>query len=252
MTREDILSRVRLTNLGLSRSSSNYLGRYKSHFKGSGLELDSLREYVQGDSVKNIDWKATSKGDRVFVKQYVEERNSELFFLLDLSKSMLEQDKILTSLTIFGSLALSAQKMGDRVGVAFFSDKIDKSFRYSSTKANIYKIIDEALDFKSGIKTDIKKVLRDSKRFLKRSTVLILISDFLDDGYFEELNRMQKMHKVVVAKISDESNKIPKGYMFRVRDRESSQFGYVTSTETDSDGLSLNNLTDFLMRFRVR
>lgn len=219
-----LLSKIKRIELKSEKLVKNHtFGKYSSLFRGRGVELDSIREYSQGDDVRDIDWKSSARSDRVFVKQYREDKNIDFIFLIDLSKSMRSEDIIESISIIFASVALTALSNEDRVGAIFFTDKISKVFPIKKSKAHIMNILDQILSFDDWGNTDINNSLEYIVQNVKRRSVIFVISDFLDDKYEDNMKRIERRHRIFKIRIANRKDDIlSKGFMFDIEDSENS------------------------------
>lgn len=183
-------------------------GNFASIFKGSGIEFNDLRQYQYGDDVRHIDWNSSAKGHGTFVKIFKEEKEQTVFFVLDASAS----NEIGSSKTvkkdcikeIAAVLSLSAIQEAGHIGFCCFTDKIEKFVAPAPGKKHGYKVISELFKFEpESKKTDIKEALRFSLNILKRKSLVIIISDFIDTSYEDLLIALSNKHDVVVLQIQD-------------------------------------------------
>lgn len=231
-----LLSKIKKIELKSEKLVKNHtFGKYSSLFRGRGVELDSIREYSQGDDVRDIDWKSSARSDRVFVKQYREDKNIDFIFLIDLSTSMKREEIIESIAIIFASVALTALSNEDKVGAIFFTDKVSKIFPIKKSKAHIMNILDQILSFSEGGNTDINGSLEYVIKNIKKRSVIFVISDFLDDKYEDNMKRIEKRHRVFKMRISDRrSNILSKGFMFDIEDSEN----YTTIRSSSIDNIA--------------
>lgn len=183
-------------------------GDYHSIFKGSGIEFDDVRAYQYGDDVRTIDWNVSAKGHGTFVKTFREEKEQTVFFLLDVSASQdignRSQKKIDISKEICGVLSLSAVKENSEVGAICFSDEKEKYIRPGKGLAHAYELITTifTLQAKSRL-TDLNKAIRYTLNLVKRRSIIIIISDFIDKNYEHSLKALAQKHDLVVIHVSD-------------------------------------------------
>ncbi len=201
--------RVRQVELVAARLVDQLLGgRYRSIFRGQGIEFDEVREYVAGDDVRAIDWNVTSRMGMPHTKIFREEREIILFNVVDISPSLYtgsgEIAKSLFAAMVFAILALSAVKNNDRVGAAFFSDRIEKWVPPAQGRKHALSLIHELLTVKpAGRGSDLDLVLKGVYRNLKRRGICFIISDFRTDGYWDSLSLLARKHDCVAVKIYD-------------------------------------------------
>jgi uncharacterized protein (DUF58 family) len=221
-------------------------GDFHSVFKGSGLEFDDVRSYQYGDDVRTIDWNVTAKGHGTFVKTFKEEKEQIVFFLLDVSASQeigsAGRQKIDYVKEIAGVLALSAVQEQNQVGYLCFSNqnesylKPEKGWKHAiKFISNIFKLQPKSL------KTDINKAILFTLNLLKRKSVVILISDFIDENYEHNLRGLASKHDLVVIHISDRREaKLPKLGIVPLLDKESKKTIW-TNTSSYSFRKNLQN-----------
>ena len=215
--RIDVLSR-RLVNDVLS-------GGYSSVFRGAGLEFESVREYVDGDDPRKVDWNVTARMGRPFVKTYVEEREQTVLFLLDLSASMTggfsHWSARQMAARVAACLALSAVRNDDKVGLIAFSDTVDKYVPPKKGVAHGLRIVRDCLALPgSSARTEMKPALEFASRVVGRHAVVFVVSDFLTDGWQNALSLCARRHDVVAVRLRVPELAPPATGLLRVRDPE--------------------------------
>ena len=202
-----------------------FSGAYRSGFRGKGLEFESVRQYMAGDDVRGIDWKVSARHNRVFVKQFQEEREMHMFLLIDMSRSNNFGQKKERIAEISATLALSATQNNDRVGAIFFTGKVEKLIPSKNGKKHALSIIEEILRFQpQQMNTDIAHVLRYFNRIEKKRCVVFLLSDFLDEGYEKEWRASANRHDLILVRIVDRAEeRIPAGAIFTFEDLETGE-----------------------------
>jgi uncharacterized protein (DUF58 family) len=183
-------------------------GDFHSVFKGSGLEFSDIREYQYGDDVRTIDWNVSAKGHGTFVKTFKEEKEQTVFFLMDVSASQevgkFGSKKLDMCKEICGVLALSAVKEGSQVGVIGFSNKREKYIKPNKGMQHAYRIIAELYGMKPlSTQTDLNAGIYFTMNMLKRKSIIIILSDFIDRDYDKALKTISRMHDVVVIHLMD-------------------------------------------------
>ena len=206
---KDIISKLNKYEIKIRKAvNSHRHGNFNSVFKGIGLEFSDLRTYQYGDDVRTIDWITTAKGHGAYVKIFKEEKEQTVFFMLDVSGS---QDvgkegilKIDTAKEICGVLALSAIKEASQVGLYCFSDEKELYLKPESGMKQAYAIISKMyrLENKS-LKTNLSEAIFFCLNIIKRKSVIILISDFIDQNYEHNLKALARKHDLVVLHIFD-------------------------------------------------
>ncbi len=211
---KDLLKKVHQIHLRSKRIVNDVMaGEYQSAFKGRGMEFDMVREYQEGDEERMIDWNVTARFGHPFVKSYIEERELTVIFLVDISASgQFGSDKQLkkeTAAELCAVLALNAIKKNDRIGLILFTDKIELFVPPQKGKTHVLRVIRELLYFKpKGHKTCINRALEHFNRVNKKKAVVFLVSDFLDEDYFHNVNLTNKRHDLVAVEISDPKEKV--------------------------------------------
>lgn len=204
------VKKIEIKSRGLS--SQIFSGEYHSAFKGSGMAFSEVREYLPGDPVRIIDWNVTARLNKPYVKIFEEERELTVMLLVDMSaskdfgtRSQLKQE-VVTELCAV--LAFAAIQNNDKIGVIFFSDKIEKFIPPKKGKSHILRIIRELIDFKpTSSGTDIKLALEYFTSSIKKRCTAFLLSDFIDCDFERALRLANKKHDLVALQIYDETEK---------------------------------------------
>lgn len=216
--------------------NSQMQGDFHSIFKGSGLEFDDVRSYQYGDDVRTIDWKVSAKGHGTFVKTFKEEKEQTVFFILDVSGS---QDignpgkkKMDIAKEICGVLALSAAKEGSQVGLICFTDRKEKYVKPAKGPGQAYEIIHTLAHLKpKSRKTDLSRAILDTLNIVRKKSVMIFISDFIDEGYFHNLKGLAKKHDLVMVRVTDpRETHLPRLGIIPVYDKESGDQVWVNTS----------------------
>ena len=240
MESTDIFKKVRKIEIK-TRGLSNHIfsGQYHSAFKGRGMTFSEVREYEYGDDIRNIDWNVTARFNKPFVKIFEEEREMTVMLLIDVSASndfgSQSQSKRDLTAELAAVLAFSAIQNNDKVGVIFFSSKIEKFIPPKKGSSHILRIIREIVDFKPTERgTDIGEGLRFLTSAIKRRTTAFLISDFMTDKSFEkEMQIAANKHDLVALRITDRREMdIPKVGLVKFRDSETGKERWVDTSST--------------------
>lgn len=238
METTDLLKKVRHIEIkarGLSRNI--FAGEYHSAFKGRGMAFSEVREYQYGDDLRDIDWNVTARYNKPFVKIFEEERELTVMLMIDVSESLgfgsktvLKRDLVAE---IAATLAFSAIQNNDKIGVIFFSDKVEKFIPPKKGRKHILFIIREILGFEPESKgTDLNMVIRYMTNAIKKRCTAFLISDFIDsDDYNKALQIANNKHDVVAIQVYDElsSNLQPIGLM-KTKDPETGDERWVDTS----------------------
>ena len=203
-------------------------GAYNSKYRGGGIEFSEVREYIPGDDVKRIDWNVSARHNSLYVKEFVEENELNIYLILDLSASTnfgFMKSKLDLGFEVAVSLMFLALKNNDRLGLGIFTDQLEKFIPSKKGKRQLLKIIKELIEYKPKSKeTDILKSLSTLKNKLKRKSIIYIISDFLSDDYQKPLKFLKLYHEVILINISDIKEKeIPEiGYAY-IEDAETGE-----------------------------
>lgn len=206
---KEIINKLNKYEIKIRKAVNSHLnGNFSSVFKGTGLEFSDLRTYQYGDDVRAIDWVATAKGHGAYVKIFKEEKEQTVFFMLDVSGSQdVGKDgslKIDTAKEICGVLTLSAIKEASQVGLYCFSDEKELYLKPESGMKQAYNIISKMFRLQpNSLKTNLQEAIAFALNILKRKSVIILISDFLDSDYSHNLKALARKHDLVVLHIFD-------------------------------------------------
>lgn len=230
METTELLKKVRKIEIK-TKGLSNHIfsGHYHSAFKGRGMAFTEVREYQYGDDIRSIDWNVTARFNHPYVKVFEEERELTVMLLIDVSGSndfgavgVLKKEKITE---IAGVLAFSAINNNDKVGVIFFSDKIEKFIPPKKGSSHILRIIRELIDFKPEHKgTDIGLALKYLRNVIKKRSVAFLISDLNNRNFEEPLTIVSKKHDLVCIRVYDEREKdLPILGLMKFRDAETGE-----------------------------
>lgn len=204
---KDIFQKVRRLEIKTRRLVDNtFAGEYQTAFKGQGLEFDEVRPYQYGDDIRTIDWNVTAKTGEVFIKKFREEREQTLFVLFDISGSgdfgPAEENKRLIGTEIAAILAFSALKNNDKIGLATFSDEIEKYYKPNKGRKHILKLVRGLLTHTNkSEKTKLAMALDFVRHTLRRRSILLIISDFLDKDYEQSLKQLGKRHEVILIRL---------------------------------------------------
>jgi uncharacterized protein (DUF58 family) len=233
----EIFKKVRKIEIK-TRGLSNQIfsGQYHSVFKGRGMAFSEVREYQYGDDIRNIDWNVTARFNHPYIKIFDEEREMTVMLLIDVSgsnffgtKGNLKQDHITE---IAAVLAFSAIKNNDKVGVIFFSNRVEKFIPPKKGTSHILRIIRELIDFHAeNTETNISEALRYFTNAIKKRCTAFLLSDFMDQGFDDAIKIANKKHDLIAVNVFDErETEIPDMGMIRIRNAETGQRMWVDSS----------------------
>ena len=238
METSEILKKVRKIEIKTRGLSNNiFAGQYHSAFKGRGMAFSEVREYQFGDDVRDIDWNVTARFHKPYVKVFEEERELTVMLLIDVSGSLdfgtqrqMKKDMVTE---IAATLAFSAIQNNDKIGVIFFSDKIEKYIPPKKGRKHILYIIREMLDFHpESKKTDVKLAVEFLTSVIKRRCTAFMLSDFFARNDFENaLTICNRKHDVVAIQVYDQRAKmLPDVGLLKVVDAETGHEMYVDTS----------------------
>ena len=218
-------------------SESVFAGEYRSSFKGRGMSFSEVREYQPGDDVRDIDWNVTARSGKPHMKVYEEERELTVMLLVDVSGSMdfgtSQASQRETAAEIAATLAFSAIKNNDKVGVIFFTDRIEKYIPPKKGRRHILFIIRELLSFRpKEYRTDMCECLEYFLRMTRRRCICFLISDFVGSGDFSrELSIAGRRHDFIALHVYDNRMKsLPDTGLLKIEDAESARVSYLDTS----------------------
>ncbi len=188
--------------------NSQMQGDFHSVFKGSGLEFDDVRPYQYGDDVRSIDWNTSAKGHAVYIKTFKEEKEQNVFFILDVSGSQYigkaDYQKIDIGREICGVLTFAALKEGSSVGLLCFSNQREKYIKPKKGAKHAYEMIGTMFNLMpEGFKTNLNKAMGAAMNIIRRKSIIVLVSDFVDEGYESNLKAIAKRHDLIVIHLAD-------------------------------------------------
>ena len=244
METSEILKKVRKIEIKTRGLSQNiFAGQYHSAFKGRGMAFAEVREYQFGDDVRDIDWNVTARFQRPYVKVFEEERELTVMLLIDVSGSLdfgtSHQSKAEMATEIAATLAFSAIQNNDKIGVIFFSDRIEKYIPPQKGRKHILYIIREMLDFHpQSHKTDVGMAVEYLTRVIKRRCTAFVLSDFYNpQPFLKQMQIANRKHDVVAIQVYDKRAKeLPDVGLIKMRDAETGHEMYV---DTNSKKLRL-------------
>jgi uncharacterized protein (DUF58 family) len=241
MDAKELLNKVRRIEIKSRRLSDHlFSGEYQSSFKGRGMSFSEVREYQFGDDVRAIDWNVTAKFNSPYVKVFEEERERTVVLLVDISNSEFFGTKSQTKSDMIAEicavLSFSATQNNDKVGVLFFSDKVEKFIPPKKGKRHILRIIRELIDLKPESNgTNISEALVYISNMLKKKAIIFLLSDFLDDGYHEAMSFLSRRHELTNIRLFDiHEQTLPYIGLVRMKDAESGALKWINTSSKKS------------------
>ncbi len=238
MDANELLKKIRKIEIKTRGLSQNiFAGEYHSAFKGRGMTFSEVREYQYGDDIRDIDWNVTARHNRPYVKVYEEERELTVMLLIDVSGSRnfgaVGEDKRMMIAEIAATVAFSAIQNNDKIGVIFFSDKVEKFIPPKKGRKHILFIIRELLDFTPQHKgTDVAVALRYLTDAIKKRCTTFVISDFIDDhDYYQALSIANNKHDVTAVQVYDKrDSQLPDVGLMRVIDLETGHDRWINTS----------------------
>ncbi len=239
MTTAEILKKVRRIEIKTKGLSNHiFAGEYHSAFKGRGMSFSEVREYQHGDDVKNIDWNVTARFSHPFVKVFEEERELTVMLLVDISASSqfgsqqrLKRELITEISAVF---SFAAATNNDKVGVIFFSDKVEKFIPPKKGRSHILRIIREliALEPVQTGTTNVRVALEYLNNVQKKRTITVLMSDFISSNYELPLQLAARRHDLVGIQVYDRYDKeLPSAGLVQVMDSETKELQWLDTDD---------------------
>ena len=239
MDSNELLKKVRKIEIKTKGLSQNiFAGEYHSAFKGRGMTFSEVREYQYGDDLRDIDWKVTARHNRPYVKVFEEERELTVMLMVDVSGSKdfgaVGEVKREFMAEIAATIAFSAIQNNDKVGVVFFSDKIEKFIPPKKGKKHILLVIRELLDFQPENRgTDINMAMEFLTSAIKKRCTTFVISDFIDDthDYYKSMSIANNKHDVIALQVYDKREaELPDVGLMRVLDSETGEERWINTS----------------------
>lgn len=228
METTELLKKVRQVEIKTRGLSLNiFAGQYHSAFKGRGMAFSEVREYQYGDDIRDIDWNVTARYNKPYIKVFEEERELTVMLLIDVSASLdfgthkSIKREMVTEMA--ATLAFSAIQNNDKIGVIFFSDRIEKFIPPKKGKKHILYIIRELLSFKGeSRKTDLGMALQFLTNVIKKRCTTFMVSDFIDAvDYRNALTIANRKHDLVALQVYDSlETRLPQVGLMKVMDAE--------------------------------
>jgi len=248
MSTSALLKKVRKIEIKTKGLSNHiFAGEYHTAFKGKGMAFSEVREYQPGDDIRSIDWNVTARYNSPFVKVFEEEREMTVMLLIDVSASgnfgTQEQFKRELATELAAILAFSAINNNDKVGVIFFTDKVEQFIPPKKGKSHILRIIREVLAFQpTGKGTDIAGALEYFSAVIKKRSICFILSDFMSKEFDRPLKIASKKHDLVALRIHDtREDTLPNVGLVPMQDAETEKMLFVdTSSKKVRDNFAKN------------
>lgn len=237
METSELIKKVRKIEIKTRGLSDQiFSGQYHTAFKGKGMAFSEVREYQYGDDIRSIDWNVTARFNHPYIKIFDEERELTVMLLIDVSRSnefgtqkQLKQE-LITELAAV--LSFSAIHNNDKVGVIFFTTKVEKFIPPKKGTIHILRIIRELINFTpQNNGTDLSEALRFFTNAIKKRSIAFIISDFIGKGFNDALKIANRKHDVIALKIDDLREKeIPNVGLMRVKDAETGKTRWIDTS----------------------
>jgi uncharacterized protein (DUF58 family) len=238
METSELIKKVRKIEIKTKGLSKNiFAGEYHSAFKGRGMTFAEVREYQYGDDIRSIDWNVTARFAHPYIKVFEEERELTVMLIIDVSGSRdfgtVSQMKRDIFTEVAATLAFSTISNNDKIGVIFFSDKIEKFIPPKKGKKHVLQIIRELIDFKpESNKTNIGLALRYFTNVIKKSSTAFIISDFIDNSFDKELQIANRKHDIVALQVYDiRETELPDVGLIKLKDAETGERIWVDTSD---------------------
>ena len=238
MSTSKLLKKVRQIEIKTKGLSNHiFAGEYHTAFKGTGMAFSEVREYQTGDDLRSIDWNVTARYNSPFVKIFEEEREMTVMMLIDVSASgnfgTNKQIKRELATELAAILAFSAIKNNDKVGIIFFSNKVEKFIPPKKGKSHILRIIREVLSFQpTGKKTDLSEGLRYFNSVIKKRSICFILSDFITPEFEKSIKIANRKHDLVGIRIYDKrENTLPNVGLMPIEDAESEEIIFLDTSD---------------------
>ena len=243
---KEILKKVRKYEIEIRKYLNNSnQGDYNSIFKGSGIDFDDLRPYQYGDDHRSINWNISAKEDKIYTNTYKEDKEQSVFFLVDVSQSQhigKEENKINISKEIASVLTISALNTNSQVGILCFSDQKELFIQSKKGASHGYRIIKNLYELnQKSKKTNISSMIKFFMNTVKKKSLVILISDFIDKDYDKNMRALAKKHDVVCLHIYDDyETNIPNLGIIELEEKENNFRKWVNTSSSNFKKLSDN------------
>lgn len=234
---KELLKKLRRYEIQIRKAiNSQMQGDFHSIFKGTGLEFDDVRPYQYGDDIRTIDWNVSAKGHGTFVKTFREEKEQTIYFILDVSASQFigtpGRTKYDIAKEICGVLALSGTKEASQVGLICYSDEREKFLKPKKGMGQAYEIIHHLNQLTPrSLRTNLNKAITFALNAIRRRSVIVMISDFIDEDYQHHLKSLARKHDLVMIQVSDKrETQLPKLGIIPILDKETKRTLWVNTS----------------------
>tara|TARA_A100000164_G_scaffold380509_2_gene428261 strand:- start:5501 stop:6361 length:861 start_codon:yes stop_codon:yes gene_type:complete len=254
---KEILKKLRKYEIQIRKYINNsYQGEYKSLFKGTGLDFDDTRLYNYGDDYRSINWKNSAKEDKIFINTYKEEKEQSVFFLIDVSNSQSigNRSKLNISKEIASVLCLSAIRKNSQVGLLCYSDTKELFIQSKKGYSHAYRIIKELYGLINvSNKTNLDGMFKYFNSTIKKKSLVIILSDFLDKNFKNTLKSLSNSHDVICIHIEDKEERIiPDLGLIEVENNEENKKKWINTSSSEFNEIKKNTFkykTNELQKF---
>ncbi len=226
---KDILKQVKKIEITTKHLVDGLIaGNYHSVFKGQGIEFSDIREYMAGDDIRAIDWKVTARFDQPYVKEFIEERDLNVYFAFDFSGSGSfgsTISKVQKALELTASLMFSAVQNNDNIGLFLFTDKLEKFIPARKGRKHLLQALSTLVSYEPKSKnTDISHALASISKIIKKRSILFVISDFHPINFMQAMKLLKAMHDVIAINVSDtRESGLPDVGLIQLEDEETGE-----------------------------
>jgi uncharacterized protein (DUF58 family) len=247
---KDLVKKLQKYEIRIRKAINDQMqGDFHSVFKGTGLEFDDVRAYQYGDDVRSIDWNVSAKGHGVFVKTYKEEKEQSVFLILDVSASQAigtsGQQKMDVGKEICGVLALAAARQTSQIGMLCISDQKEKYVKPGRGTDHAYNLIKALFELTpASDQTDLAGGIKMALGMIKRRSLILLISDFIDQNYEREMSMLARKHDLIVIQLIDKrETAFPPMGIIPLLDKETGKTLWVNTSSEEFQQTYLNAYT---------
>lgn len=252
----EILKQVKKLEITTKQLADGLItGNSDSIFKGQGIEFSEIRDYRVGDDIRAIDWKVTARFNHPYIKEFIEERDLQIYFVIDLSESGsfgTNVSKKQKSLEIIASLMFAALRNNDRFGVFLITNRVERFIPARKGRKHLLQVLTLIVSFTpDSLKTDLQNSLVQISKIIKRKSVLFIISDFIDESEFlKPLKILRKQHDIIALKITDQREKeIPDVGLIELEDEETGEQILVDTSDDNFRNLYSNLISENEFQF---
>ena len=242
---KEILKKLKKYEIQIRKYINNsYQGEYKSLFKGTGLDFDDTRLYNYGDDYRSINWKNSAKEDKIFINTYKEEKEQSVFFLIDVSNSQSigNRNKLNITKEIASVLCLSAMRLNSQVGLLCYSDIKELFIQSKKGNSHAYKIIKELYGLINiSNKTNLNEMFKYFNNTIKKKSLVIILSDFLDKNFENTLRSLSNTHDVICIHIEDKKERIiPDLGLIEIENNEENKKKWINTSSSKFNQIKQN------------